>query len=172
LISQRHEWLVFSGFLWSVSVSLLIQALMMAAGAVDTQQFCNPQILELVFRKWEIQISLACLLHLHFMLATFSELAGIGVCLYHKIIESPRLEKSYRVIQSNHSPNSDWFSLNHVPQRPNIPWTPPGSVTPPPLWAAHSSAWSILVINKEAATKCRIVHLLASHRDWKCGIQI
>ena len=27
-------------------------------------------------------------------------------------------------------------------QCPNVPWTPPGSVTPPPLWAAHSSAWT------------------------------
>jgi len=26
-------------------------------------------------------------------------------------------------------------------QRPNIPWTPPGSVTPPSPSAAHSSAW-------------------------------
>ena len=26
-------------------------------------------------------------------------------------------------------------------QHPNALWTPPGSVTPPPLWAAHSSAW-------------------------------
>ena len=25
-------------------------------------------------------------------------------------------------------------------QRPNVPWTPPGSVTPPPPWAAHPSA--------------------------------
>jgi len=25
-------------------------------------------------------------------------------------------------------------------QRPNVPWTPPGSVTPPPPWAAHCSA--------------------------------
>ena len=27
-------------------------------------------------------------------------------------------------------------------QHPNALWTLPGSVTPPPLWAAHSSSWS------------------------------
>ena len=26
-------------------------------------------------------------------------------------------------------------------QHPNVLWAPPGWVTPPPLWAAHSSAW-------------------------------
>ena len=28
-------------------------------------------------------------------------------------------------------------------QRPNVPWTPPGLVTPPPSWIAHSSAWPL-----------------------------
>ena len=31
-------------------------------------------------------------------------------------------------------------STHSSTQRPNVPWTPPGSVTPPPPWAAHPSA--------------------------------
>jgi len=58
-----------------------------------------------------------------------------------RIIESLRLEKTHRIIQSNHSPITNGsrktMSLNTTS---NVPWTSPGSVTPPPLWAAHSSA--------------------------------
>ena len=51
----------------------------------------------------------------------------------HRIIESPRLEKTCKIIQSNLPANIS--PLNHAPQY-NVSRAPPGTVTPPPPWAA------------------------------------
>ena len=60
-----------------------------------------------------------------------------------RITEWPRLEKTSKTIQSNCPPV---FPTKLCPstQRLYVPWTPPGSVTPPPPWAAHPSVWPLL----------------------------
>ena len=62
-------------------------------------------------------------------------------CLWdHRITEPLRLEKNSKMIQSNHQPMLTMPTKPH-PSAPHlhIPWTPPGTVTPPPPWAVSSN---------------------------------
>ena len=58
------------------------------------------------------------------------------------IIESLRLEKTSKIIESNHQHNTT-MSAKPCPEVPylHIFLTLPGMVTPPLPWAACSSAW-------------------------------
>jgi len=55
------------------------------------------------------------------------------------------LEKTSEIIKSNHHPNTT-MPAKSCPKVPHLHvfWTPPGMVTPPPTWAACSSAWPLL----------------------------
>ena len=58
-------------------------------------------------------------------------------------MESPKIGKDLQdhpvQLSTYHQyfPTKPWSSAQHL----NVSWTPPGTVTPPPPWAAHSSAW-------------------------------
>lgn len=56
--------------------------------------------------------------------------------VFFGITESLRLEKPFKVINSNHQPSTTTFSTNPHPQvpHPQISWTFPGVVTPPLPW--------------------------------------
>jgi len=61
-----------------------------------------------------------------------------------RIRESLRLEKTSKIIKSNHQPNPT-MPAKPSPQVPHPHgfWTPPGMRTPPLLWAAWSNAWPL-----------------------------
>ena len=69
---------------------------------------------------------------------------NVSVCVF-RIIESPRLEKTFKIIQSKSSTYHQYFPTKPCPsvQHLNISWAPPGTVIPPPPWAACSSAWPL-----------------------------
>ena len=61
-----------------------------------------------------------------------------------RITESIRLEKTSKIIKSNHQPNTT-MPAKPCPEvsHPHVFWTPPGMGTPPLPWAAWSSAWPL-----------------------------
>jgi len=64
-----------------------------------------------------------------------------------RIIESPRLEKTFKIILSNHMPTTNSSHKTKSSTHPNVPLIPPGLVTPPPPCVAHSSTWSLFQRN-------------------------
>jgi len=64
------------------------------------------------------------------------------VCLRHT--ESLRLEKTSKIIESNHALNTT-MPIKPCPEVPylDVFWTPPGMGTPPLPWAAWSNFWPL-----------------------------
>ena len=62
----------------------------------------------------------------------------------YRIIESLRLEKTSKIIKSNHQANTI-MPAKPCPEAPHLHvfWTPPGMGTPPLPWAAYSNVWPL-----------------------------
>ena len=79
---------------------------------------------------------------------------------FYKIIDSLRLEKTSKITKSNtNPPNHAHWPCPSVPHLHGS-WTPPGTVTPPPPWAACAKALQLLLRIRFAWPKLKARH------DW------
>ena len=84
-----------------------------------------------------------------------------------RIVESLRLEKTSKIVKSNHQPDTT-VPAKPCPEVPylHIFWTPPGMMTPPPPWAACCKC---LHSNKKALYWVRKVEKEEGKWQWTRG---